>query len=290
MNTQQAYITGFVKRANEYGFNRNEAVELFEKVAFGSPSYQAAQQAYAAQPSPFQYSKPMGVSGHALASATRGFSQTPAGQFPAAAAPSPYQGSFAQKLISGNPFERGGATPTATPAPVAQSRAQNFLNRNNYSPSQSAAPTPAPVAQAAPPTQPQAATSPAASSAIMRMAAPASQPAQTPANPSLMTASAPANPFSGSTHLGIGGASPQPASQPAPTPSPAAAPQQQGPSNAYLAKMMGSYDPNSRMDRQKADAIRAAYKPGMTANQIYSNPAYLAASRGGAGGGTLAQR
>jgi hypothetical protein len=87
-------------------------------------------------------------------------------------------------------------------------------------------------------------------------------------------------------------AAPSPAVTPQAAPSPAAAPQQQGPSNAYLAKVMGSYNPNSRLDQQKAQAIRAAYKPGMTANQIYSNPAYIAASRGGAGGGgsMLAQR
>lgn len=30
MNTQQAYLEGFIKRAAEYGFNENEAVELLK--------------------------------------------------------------------------------------------------------------------------------------------------------------------------------------------------------------------------------------------------------------------
>ena len=31
MNTQQAYITGFVKRANEYGYSDNQAIELLKQ-------------------------------------------------------------------------------------------------------------------------------------------------------------------------------------------------------------------------------------------------------------------
>jgi hypothetical protein len=33
MNTEQAYIEGFVKRASEYGFSRNEAVSLLKQAA-----------------------------------------------------------------------------------------------------------------------------------------------------------------------------------------------------------------------------------------------------------------
>lgn len=33
MNTQQAYINGFVKRAEEHGFSHNEAVELLKSAA-----------------------------------------------------------------------------------------------------------------------------------------------------------------------------------------------------------------------------------------------------------------
>ena len=36
MNTQQAYITGFVKRASEYGFNENEALELLKEAAINT--------------------------------------------------------------------------------------------------------------------------------------------------------------------------------------------------------------------------------------------------------------
>ena len=37
MNTQQAYIKGFVKRANEYGFSEQEAVELLKQSAEQAP-------------------------------------------------------------------------------------------------------------------------------------------------------------------------------------------------------------------------------------------------------------
>lgn len=36
MNTEQAYIEGFVKRAAEYGFSENEAEALFKEAARGS--------------------------------------------------------------------------------------------------------------------------------------------------------------------------------------------------------------------------------------------------------------
>jgi hypothetical protein len=64
-----------------------------------------------------------------------------------------------------------------------------------------------------------------------------------------------------------------------PSPSAPAPAAPQGPSDAYLAKVMGSYNPNSALDQRKAEAIRQIYQPGMTANQIYANPAYAAASR-----------
>ena len=37
MTTEQAYIEGFVKRASEYGFNENEAVELLKSAAEDGP-------------------------------------------------------------------------------------------------------------------------------------------------------------------------------------------------------------------------------------------------------------
>ena len=45
-----------------------------------------------------------------------------------------------------------------------------------------------------------------------------------------------------------------------------------------LKRLMGSYDPKSRLDRSKADAIRQIYSPGMRAQSIYDHPAYQAAS------------
>lgn len=57
----------------------------------------------------------------------------------------------------------------------------------------------------------------------------------------------------------------------------------QGPDDAYLAKVMGSYDPNSRLDRSKADAIRQQWREQngkLSPNQVYSNKGYVAASSG----------
>ena len=53
----------------------------------------------------------------------------------------------------------------------------------------------------------------------------------------------------------------------------------QGPDNAFLSKVMGSYNRSSALDKRKADAIRKIYKPGMTANQIYADKGYISASR-----------
>jgi len=52
-----------------------------------------------------------------------------------------------------------------------------------------------------------------------------------------------------------------------------------GPDDAFLKKVMGSYNSKSSLDQRKADAIRKVYKPGMTANQIYADKGYIAASR-----------
>lgn len=55
--------------------------------------------------------------------------------------------------------------------------------------------------------------------------------------------------------------------------------QSTGPSSAELRRIMGSYNPNSRLDKAKADAIAQMYRPGMKAQEIYNNPAYQAAMR-----------
>jgi len=39
MNTEQAFVEGFVKRASEYGFNESEATELLKKAARGQRTY-----------------------------------------------------------------------------------------------------------------------------------------------------------------------------------------------------------------------------------------------------------
>lgn len=53
----------------------------------------------------------------------------------------------------------------------------------------------------------------------------------------------------------------------------------QGPDDAFLKKVMGSYNSSSALDNRKADAIRKAYKPGMSAKEIYADKGYIAASR-----------
>ncbi len=51
------------------------------------------------------------------------------------------------------------------------------------------------------------------------------------------------------------------------------------PSNSFLNKVMGSYNPNSRVDQPKADVIRRLYQQSggkLTPNQVYANPEYRA--------------
>ena len=53
------------------------------------------------------------------------------------------------------------------------------------------------------------------------------------------------------------------------------------PDDAYLRRVMGSYDPNSSRDRRKAEAIRAAFAENggyMSPNQMYANEGYKSAS------------
>jgi hypothetical protein len=65
------------------------------------------------------------------------------------------------------------------------------------------------------------------------------------------------------------------ATAPAPASAPAPAPAQAGPSNAQLAKIMGSYNPNSRLDQAKASRIRELYGQGTTSpNAIYADKGY----------------
>ncbi len=73
--------------------------------------------------------------------------------------------------------------------------------------------------------------------------------------------------------------SPQPAQSaaaaPAANPTPAPAPVQAGPSDAQLAKIMGSYNPKSKLDQTKATRIRELYGQGTTSpSAIYADKAY----------------
>lgn len=55
------------------------------------------------------------------------------------------------------------------------------------------------------------------------------------------------------------------------------APQAAGPSDAFLAKVMGSYNRNSIADRRRADIVRTIMKenPNATPNQIYADKRYI---------------
>jgi hypothetical protein len=50
-----------------------------------------------------------------------------------------------------------------------------------------------------------------------------------------------------------------------------------GPTDAFLAKVMGSYNSKSVADRRRADIVRQIYKenPNVTPNQIYSDKRYI---------------
>ena len=94
-------------------------------------------------------------------------------------------------------------------------------------------------------------------------AAKASTPAASP------SASGPSVPETQGSSSGAG--APSISTAPA---APQAAPAQQGPSNAFLSKVIGSYNPNSKVDQAQAARIKEMYQPGMTAKQIYADPRY----------------
>ena len=287
MNKQeQAFFEGFVKRADEYGYRVGEALELLEKVAFGSPTYLAAQQTYNNTPSSLHYSSPRGVSGHVLASASRNNSQINPPATPVSSV-APINNSAPQSavpqnsssnnngLIFENPSNMSApkrsidSYPAVNGAPAASQDAPN--NNQSFKPSQPYLSTgyngiswPKQTAQ-----YPQQA-----------------QPIQARPLPSAM--SAPRDLDESGNPIAAG--HPQPAMQPSPrtdaqalNASPQAlgsAAYSQGPlDTARLRKIMGSYDPKSRLDRAKAEAIAKMYRPGMRPQEIYNDPGYQAASR-----------
>ena len=69
--------------------------------------------------------------------------------------------------------------------------------------------------------------------------------------------------------------SPQPAQSAAAAPAPIQPTQPAGPSNEFLTKVMGSYNPNSKVDQAQAERVRALYAQGKTTpNAIYADPSY----------------
>jgi hypothetical protein len=62
----------------------------------------------------------------------------------------------------------------------------------------------------------------------------------------------------------------------APGPQPSVPAQPAGPDDSFLKSTMGSYNPNSRLDKAKADYIRSVYKPGMKSTDLYRDKKYMA--------------
>jgi hypothetical protein len=76
------------------------------------------------------------------------------------------------------------------------------------------------------------------------------------------------------SHMHLNELPAQPAA-PAQQPQQPAAQPSAGPSDAFLRKIMGSYDPNSKVDRAQADRVRQLYAQGKTtAKDIYGSPEY----------------
>jgi hypothetical protein len=178
------------------------------------------------------------------------------------------QPGVSQNLNLNDPtLNRPGTAPTQSPAPAAPNA---MPSRGAILSAQSPAPA-APSSSLMPSPRPSAgpglSTGGNVSLGIGGVSAAPAAP-----NPALLNAVAPSNTFGGNTQLGLNGKS-------SPAPAAAAPAAQAGPSNAYLAKVMGSYNPNSALDQRKANAIRQAYQPGMSANQIYANKGYQAASQ-----------
>jgi len=65
--------------------------------------------------------------------------------------------------------------------------------------------------------------------------------------------------------------------EPVPKVQPSVAESSAGPNDAFLAKVMGSYDSKSVADRRRADIVRQIYKenPNVTPNQIYADKRYI---------------
>jgi hypothetical protein len=249
MNTQeQAYINGFVKRANQYGLTTHEAVELY-KIAWSMENLGAR-------------------AGDAIANAGMRAGQNVGN----AVADMGRNMTYASNVVKGLPagFAQA-AKDTASGIGNAVGNAASSIGNRFKSMFGASEDTPG------------------------------SMP--TPAQENPLLSAKPSNPFGGEVNLGITGkSSPAPApispeqknsllnspaipaesssaAAPAAAPAAPAAPAQAaapaGPSDAFLKKIMGSYNPNSKVDQAQADRVRQLYAQGKTtAKDIYASPEY----------------
>lgn len=255
-NQEQAFVEGFIKRADERGLNYGEAISLFKQAAMNkAPSMAVAPPPAPAVPNPVAPITPgLHLSNTAPQAATAPPQPAPqARPLPSAVPPS-------EQLIFETPGER-----------TAPKRSIDY-----YAPVQS---TPAPVAQpapqpAAPGTQQYGGISWPKETA--RFAQPQAKPLQSAVQAEDQQFLNTPQPNRGES-LYRQNADEQLLNAP---PSAGGTPvYQQRVNNQTLKRIMGSYNPNSRMDRAKADAIRQLYSPGMKSQEIYNNPAYQAAMR-----------
>ena len=247
MNTQQAYIEGFVKRAKIRGYSQEQAINLLKAAAFegtgfhGSRLYNAlyGNKPNTPQPTQQQYSgeasKPFGGmmggmgGGFGYAGKDNHQAYDPNGESWKGTA---FYGSRAHEGFYGKP-------------PVPASRGYD---------------------------QPIGPVQPAASKGYDAPIGPV-QPAALPAAGGLS--------LGGENKVSLSSPELQGAlNQQIPQARPmTSASTQAGPSNAQLAKIMGSYDPRSRLDQAKAQRIREMFAQGNTSPKaIYADKAYGAIS------------
>jgi hypothetical protein len=251
-NQEQAFVEGFVKRADERGVSYNEAISLLKEAVMTRAPFPMA---------PQQHTAP----NVGLGNTNQGNLVTPQADHTPAAPQAP---EIPQSTYQHNPI--------ASPAPEVPAASQPEYQ-----------PQPLPSAMTPPGTQFQYETPNAESIAARQRSADQYPSIVEPENSDTSFLNNPA----AAGNLQFEQVDRPPTRQMArpaairPNPVPAALPAR-GVSNApaagvdvnTLKRLMGSYDPKSRLDRSKADAIRQIYSPGMRAQSIYDHPAYRAAS------------
>jgi hypothetical protein len=264
MNTQKAYIEGFVKRAAEYGYEPDEAFYLLKLSTAADaplpppPGLLDRLQNFGSRAASALTSAGQGMQN--LTGGVKAFGEgydklkdsfnTVTGRAPAQAAapaPKPMSPSVPAAQPASNPALSlgggGNVSLTPLPAPSAQSLKPATLSLGGDTK----------VSLNTPSFQ-QPMSAPSAG--FSGSSAPAPAPAQL---------STPRAPMSSNN-------APMPVSPSSPTSAARAA---TGPSDAQLAKIMGSYDPRSRLDQAKAQRIREMYSQGITSpREIYADKAY----------------